>query len=138
MNMRRGFVAAAVAGAAGITLGLMPLGSAFAATSTSPSGLPQTYQCSDWRGDGWWRNCCDPSRGSDRPSWCWDNSNWNNDSWNNNWDNSNWSNDHWNDGRHDGDWNNHDHDGGWNNDSWNNDGGWNGNGGHGHDGGWNG
>lgn len=121
--MRRGFVAAAVAGAAGITLGLMPVSSAFA------SGLPQTYQCSDWRGDNWrsadwWRNCCDYSRGYDRPSWCWDNSNWNNDNdrWNNNWHNSDWSNDNWNDG-----WN-HDR---WDNDSWNN------NNWHDNDGGWN-
>ncbi|MFE2286309.1 hypothetical protein ACFXDJ_19345 [Streptomyces sp. NPDC059443] len=132
MNMRRGFVAAAVTGAAGLALGLMPVGSAFAATTSSVSALP-AHQCSDWRGDGWWRDCCDPSRGNDRPSWCWDNSNWNNDSWNNNWDNSNW-NDSWHDGNwnnHDGNWNDSWNNGGWNNDSWN--------GGHDnwHDAGWN-
>lgn len=107
--MRRGFVAAAVAGAAGITLGLMPVSSAFA------SSLPQTYRCSDyrgsdWRGDDWWRNCCDTSR-ADRPSWCWDNDSDNN-GWNSNWDNSNWSNDRW------------DHDN-WNHDNWNDNGSWN-------------
>lgn len=119
--MRRGFVAAAVAGAAGITLGLMPVSSAFA------SGAPQTYRCSDWRGDnwrgdGWWRDCCDSSRGN-RPSWCWDNSNWNNDNdhWNN-WHNSNWSNDNWNHDRWDNDsWNNNNgnHDNNWHDSGWN-------------------
>lgn len=126
--MRRGFVAVAVAGAAGITLGLMPVSSAFA------SGLPQTYRCSDWRGDDWrgdhWWRCCDPARGNDRPSWCWDNSNWN-DNWNDGWNNGNWSNDSWNDGRHDGRWDNdswnHDNwNDSWNNGNWNNgNGGWN-------------
>ncbi|WP_328301347.1 hypothetical protein OG389_28825 [Streptomyces sp. NBC_00435] len=99
----------------------MPVSSAFA------SGLPQTYRCSDWRGDNsrgsdWWRNCCASWRGNDRPSWCWDNSNWDNnnwnhDSWNSNWNNrDHWNNDSWNDSRHDGNWNGHD---GWNNDSGN-------------------
>ncbi|WP_243331520.1 hypothetical protein [Streptomyces sp. AP-93] len=137
--MRRGFVAAAVAGAAGITIGLMPVSSAFA------SGLPQTYdRCSDWRGNDWrggdwWRDCCDSSRGNDRPSWCWDDvrgwyhdsshSNWNHDDWNDSWrgGNGDWGHDDWNDsGRGgNGDWGhdnwNHDnrHDGGWNDGGWN-------------------
>lgn len=124
--MRRGFVAAAVAGAAGITLGLMPVSSAFA------SGLPQTSRCSDWRGDnwrgdGWWRHCCDSSRGSDRPGWCWDHSNWDNDNdhWNNSWHNSSWNNDRWdNDSWNDNHWNNdnrHDNDNNWHDSGWNND-----------------
>ncbi|THA57268.1 hypothetical protein [Streptomyces sp. A1136] len=122
--MRRGIIAAVVAGAAGATLGLMPVSGAFAAT------LPQhDQQCSDhWRGDNG-RDCCDSSRWNDhdnRPDWCrnddngnWGNANWNDSGWrggdHGDWSNSrndNWSGDHgnWNgDRNHDsqdhGDWN---------------------------------
>ncbi|MET3982607.1 hypothetical protein [Streptomyces sp. PvR034] len=136
--MRRAIAPAIVAGAAGIVLGLAPLGSAVAAgpPQTAPQTQPQTWWCSDnWRGQDW-RTCCDPSRGDDRPSWCWDNSGWNHDgNWNHDssWDNSSWS--------HDGNWN---HDGNWDNSSWNNDhwnhddGNWNHDSSWNHDGGWRG
>ncbi|MFD0265928.1 hypothetical protein ACFVGY_04930 [Streptomyces sp. NPDC127106] len=83
--MRRGIIAAVVAGAAGVTLGLTPVSGAFAAglpqTQTQPSvqapqGQPSGGDwnwCNDWRGGRWsdwrdWRHCCDRW---DR--WCWDN-----------------------------------------------------------------
>src|SRR3954452_18939700 len=114
MVMRRVITATVVAGAAGVALGLMPVGGAFAA------GLPQTQQnnsgwCSDdWRGGNNWRDCCDSSRWhnwNDRPSWCWDNDSSNNGRHNNaNW-NDNWNNGRWNDSgsnrdnRNDNNWN---------------------------------
>lgn len=116
--MRRAIASAVVAGAAGIVLGLAPLGSAVAAAQ--PQTLPQTWWCSDqWHGQDW-RTCCDPSRGDDRPSWCWDwrsdNGNWNHDSsWDNSWNRDN----NWN---HDSGWNN---DSNWNHDNWSHDNGWN-------------
>ncbi len=134
--MRRGFVAAAVTGAAGLTLGLMPVSGAFA--TSLPTGLPQTDWCSDSR-YGEWSACCDPARGNYRPGWCWDNSgrnegNWRDASWNDpNWSNwNNWNN--WNDGRYDSRYDDGWRDGGWNNGG---NGGWNDDwhdGGHGYDG----
>ncbi|MFE3993525.1 hypothetical protein ACFXPW_17825 [Streptomyces goshikiensis] len=118
MDMRRGIVVAAMAGAAGLALGLMPVSGAAAA------GLPQHYRCSDeWRGN--WNECCAHYRyRSDVPRWCWDqvsdSSGYRNDSyWNGN-RNHNWNRDNWNDSR----WNNDN--GNWNSGNWNNDrGSWN-------------
>ncbi|MET9959251.1 hypothetical protein ABZ128_09205 [Streptomyces sp. NPDC006326] len=137
--MRRRIFAAAVAGAAGATLGLMPVGSALA--SSAPQTVPQNNRwCSDdWRhGHDWWRNCCDPWRWRhDRPSWCWDDVDaWRGDRggdhWNRHWNNADWRHGHdfWND-----DWNGRGGDGGRWNDDWNGRGGdggrwndnWNGN-----------
>ncbi|MFD8989877.1 hypothetical protein ACFVZ4_17685 [Streptomyces goshikiensis] len=148
MDMRRGIVVAAMAGAAGLALGLMPVSGAAAA------GLPQNYRCSDeWRGN--WNECCAHYRyRSDVPRWCWDqvsdasgyrndsywngnrNHNWNRHNWNDsrwNHDNGNWNNDRGNWNHDNGNWNNDR--GNWNNDrgnwnsdrgNWNNDrGGWN-------------
>ncbi|MFJ9645975.1 hypothetical protein ACWEPM_33490 [Streptomyces sp. NPDC004244] len=87
MTMRRGIIAAVVAGAAGVMLGLTPVSGAFAAglSQTQPAvQAPQTNpngnwnRCDDWRGNGrwgdwrdWrdWRDCCD-RWGRD---WCWNN-----------------------------------------------------------------
>ncbi|MCX4540762.1 hypothetical protein [Streptomyces sp. NBC_01565] len=139
MDMRRGIVVAAVAGAAGLALGLMPVSGAAAA------GLPQTYRCSDeWRGN--WSECCDSYRyRNDVPSWCWDQSDasryrndpyWNN-SWNNdNWNDGRWNNDGWNNRYDNGNWNNDNDNGNWNG-NWNNDrGNWNNDGGNWNNGGW--
>ncbi|MDJ0380199.1 hypothetical protein [Streptomyces sp. G-G2] len=118
--MRRAIATAVVAGAAGIMLGLAPMGSAVAAGL--PATLPQTGWCAgDWHGQDWY-TCCDPSRGDARPSWCWDSSNWNHDSnWDHNWNHgSSWDDNSWN---HDNNsWN---HDDSWNHDSNWNDGNWN-------------
>ncbi|MEW2417600.1 hypothetical protein AB0953_28315 [Streptomyces sp. NPDC046866] len=66
--MRRGIIAAVVAGVAGATLGLMPVSSAFAA---GPTQVPQNNRwCDDWRGD--WRDCCDWNYRGDRYDRCWD------------------------------------------------------------------
>ncbi|MEU6891085.1 hypothetical protein ABZ934_04675 [Streptomyces sp. NPDC046557] len=88
--MRRGIIAALVAGAAGVTLGVMPVSGAFAAT------LPQHHQQSSdhWRGNN--SRDRDSSRGNGHDSdhrnnahWN-DNGNWNHDSQgygnNNGWD----------------------------------------------------
>ncbi|MEU6862068.1 hypothetical protein ABZ924_02130 [Streptomyces sp. NPDC046876] len=74
--MRRGIISAVVAGAAGVTLGLMPVSGAFAAEHTqvpqsSSTQVPQNYRwCDDWRGD--WRYCCDWNYRRDRYDRCWD------------------------------------------------------------------
>ncbi|MFJ6935964.1 hypothetical protein [Streptomyces sp. NPDC101132] len=123
--MRRRIVTAVVTGAAGLTLGLMPM----AGASATGGG---TWRCDDrplterqwqecckrvWNNtdDWWWQQCC--NRDWDhRPSWCWDDVDavrhdhrWNDDHRNDvndhrdhRNDNGNW-NDHrnGNDGRHD-------------------------------------
>ncbi|WP_330261582.1 hypothetical protein [Streptomyces sp. NBC_00539] len=104
--MRRGIIAAVVAGAAGVTLGLMPVSGAFAATHTS---LPQhSQQHSNYSRGHDSRDCGNSSRWNDD-----DSGNWRNAGWNHDHDNGYWNDDHgnWNDDN--GNWNG----GGWDNSS---------------------
>ncbi len=131
--MRRRIVAACLAGAAGVTIGLMPVATASASTTPTGGG---SWRCSDNRWHDWrWDQCCNRDW-RERPSWCWDDGGVGGNSgrhhWNNNRNDSNWRHSNWNDsGRGgNGDWGNHD----WSN--WG--GGRGGDGGNGGDGGWGG
>ncbi|MFG2620342.1 hypothetical protein ACGFXC_22290 [Streptomyces sp. NPDC048507] len=92
--MRRRIIGVVVAGAAGLTLGLLPLTSASAHDHGSGWDHRSDYSHSRWANDSW------------------------NDSWHGSWNNS------WNDddcGNGHGNWNDNDW-GGWHNSSWHHDG----------------
>ncbi|MFI8099746.1 hypothetical protein [Streptomyces sp. NPDC086023] len=115
--MRRRIVTAVVTGAAGLTLGLMPMAGASATGSGNwrcddrPLTERQWRECCNrvWNttDDWWWEQCC--NRDWDhRPSWCWDDVDavrhdhrWNDDHRNDNRHNN--RNDNRNDNRHDSD-----------------------------------
>ncbi|MFI5617375.1 hypothetical protein [Streptomyces sp. NPDC051567] len=115
--MRRRIVATVIAGAAGITLGLLPAGSAFA--SDGPwhgSGYSQSRYHS--HGD----DCCGDNSGwNDRHSGCWYDDGWYDSGWNDccgnsGWNDPNWHHSGWDDsGRNhwDGDWAGWNHGDGW-------------------------
>ena len=114
--MRRRIVAAVIAGAAGVTLGVLPAANASASTTGG-------WRCDDGYRNSRWNDCCDRDW-NNRARWCWDDDrdNWNG-GWNSNW-NSNWDDDGWRNSNRNDRWDNHSwRDGGWNNGNWN-DGGW--------------
>ncbi|MFE0012959.1 hypothetical protein, partial [Streptomyces erythrochromogenes] len=73
--MRRRIVAATMAGAAGIAIGLLPVASASASVVAGSGGGNGGYDCYRYpsnRSDARWDYCCNRDW-RDRPSWCWDN-----------------------------------------------------------------